>query len=120
MPEHGLMRGQVGTIVETLYETTAFVEFSDDHGRAYAIAPCARDACSLCGLRRSRREVRKCLRSASISDTKENGLGVAPHRLGMSGAVALNAAALLLDGGLLASGRRAGGAPADTQRYFLF
>ena len=44
MPERGLVRGQVGTIAETLAETTALVEFSDDHGRAYAIAPCARDA----------------------------------------------------------------------------
>lgn len=34
-PEQGLMRGQVGTVVELLdgaYE----VEFSDDHGRTYA------------------------------------------------------------------------------------
>jgi len=39
LPEHGLGRGQVGTIVETLDETTVLVEFSDDQGRAYAIAP---------------------------------------------------------------------------------
>jgi hypothetical protein len=44
LPEHGLVRGQVGTIVEELDETTALVEFSDDQGRAYAIAPCSRDA----------------------------------------------------------------------------
>ena len=44
LPEHGLARGQVGTIVEALDEATALVEFSDDHGRAYAIAPCPRDA----------------------------------------------------------------------------
>ncbi len=39
LPEHGLVRGQVGTVVETLDETTALVEFSDDQGRPYAIAP---------------------------------------------------------------------------------
>jgi len=35
LPQHGLVRGQVGTVVEVLggaYE----VEFSDDTGRAYA------------------------------------------------------------------------------------
>ncbi|WP_290648998.1 DUF4926 domain-containing protein [Aquisalimonas sp.] len=35
IPEHGLVRGQVGTVVEILsgaYE----VEFSDDEGRTYA------------------------------------------------------------------------------------
>ena len=35
MPAHGLLRGQVGTVVEVLdgaYE----VEFSDDEGRTYA------------------------------------------------------------------------------------
>ena len=35
VPEHGLVRGQVGTVVELLsgaYE----VEFSDDEGRTYA------------------------------------------------------------------------------------
>jgi Domain of unknown function (DUF4926) len=37
LPEHGLVRGQVGTIVEAL------------DGRAYAIVPCPRDA--LHGLR---------------------------------------------------------------------
>ena len=44
LPEHGLARSQVGTIVESLDEATALVEFSDDQGRAYAIAPCPRDA----------------------------------------------------------------------------
>jgi hypothetical protein len=42
LPADGLLRGQVGTIVESLDETAALVEFSDDHGRAYAMAPCAR------------------------------------------------------------------------------
>jgi hypothetical protein len=39
-PEAGLARGQVGTVVELLDRQTALVEFSDDEGRAYAIAPC--------------------------------------------------------------------------------
>jgi hypothetical protein len=44
LPQHGLVRGQVGAIVEPLDETTALVEFSDDDGRAYAIIACPRDA----------------------------------------------------------------------------
>jgi Domain of unknown function (DUF4926) len=44
LPERGLVRGQVGTIVEPLDEATALVEFSDDEGRAYAIVPCPREA----------------------------------------------------------------------------
>ncbi len=44
LPERGLVRGQVGTIVEPLDGATALVEFSDDEGRAYAIVPCPRDA----------------------------------------------------------------------------
>ncbi len=42
LPTQGLGRGQVGTIVEQLDEQTLLVEFSDDRGRAYAIAPCSR------------------------------------------------------------------------------
>ncbi len=44
LPERGLVRGQVGTIVEPLDEATALVEFSDNEGRAYAIVPCPREA----------------------------------------------------------------------------
>ena len=44
LPERGLVRGQVGTIVEPLDEATSLVEFDDDEGRAYAIIPCPRDA----------------------------------------------------------------------------
>jgi hypothetical protein len=44
LPARGLVRGQVGAIVETLDEATVLVEFSDDQGRAYAIAPCPREA----------------------------------------------------------------------------
>jgi len=40
LPAEGLARGQVGTVVEPLDERTALVEFTDDQGRAYAIAPC--------------------------------------------------------------------------------
>ena len=36
-PEHGLVRGQVGTVVEVLAPDAFEVEFSDDHGRAYAM-----------------------------------------------------------------------------------
>jgi hypothetical protein len=35
-----LARGQVGTVVEHLDDRTLLVEFSDDQGRAYAVAPC--------------------------------------------------------------------------------
>lgn len=35
-------RGRVGTIVEQLDEKTLLVEFSDEQGRAYAVAPCLR------------------------------------------------------------------------------
>jgi hypothetical protein len=42
LPEQRLARGQVGTIVEQLDDKTSLVEFSDDQGRAYAVAPCPR------------------------------------------------------------------------------
>jgi Domain of unknown function (DUF4926) len=34
--------GQVGTIVEQLDDKTLLVEFGDEQGRAYAVAPCPR------------------------------------------------------------------------------
>ena len=40
LPAQGLARGQVGTVVERLSDETLLVEFSDDEGRGYAIAPC--------------------------------------------------------------------------------
>jgi hypothetical protein len=40
IPAEHLARGQVGTVVEQLDRQTVLVEFSDDQGRAYAIAPC--------------------------------------------------------------------------------
>jgi hypothetical protein len=42
IPAQRLARGQVGTIVEQLDNTTLLVEFSDERGRAYAVAPCPR------------------------------------------------------------------------------
>lgn len=36
LPERGLYRGQVGTVVEDLAPGVFEVEFSDDDGRAYA------------------------------------------------------------------------------------
>lgn len=36
VPQHGLSRGQVGTIVENLAPAVYEVEFSDDAGRTYA------------------------------------------------------------------------------------
>ena len=44
LPEHGLVRGQVGTIVEALDQRTSLVEFSDDRGQAYAIVSGTQDA----------------------------------------------------------------------------
>ena len=38
IPARGLVRGQVGTVVETLSGDAVEVEFSDDQGRAYSAA----------------------------------------------------------------------------------
>ena len=40
LPAHGVDRGRVGTAVEQLDDKTWLVEFSDDDGRAYAVAQC--------------------------------------------------------------------------------
>ncbi len=37
LPERGLSRGQVGTVVETLAPGVYEVEFCDNDGRAYAV-----------------------------------------------------------------------------------
>jgi hypothetical protein len=37
LPQNGLMRGQVGTVVELLAPDAFEVEFSDDEGRTYAM-----------------------------------------------------------------------------------
>jgi hypothetical protein len=42
LSDEALARGQVGTVVELLDGETVLVEFSDDDGRGYAIAPCRR------------------------------------------------------------------------------
>jgi hypothetical protein len=39
LPAEGLLRGHVGTVVESLDENVVLVEFGDDQGRAYAVAP---------------------------------------------------------------------------------
>lgn len=39
LPEHGLQRGQVGTVVEELAPGIFEVEFSDSEGRTYALLP---------------------------------------------------------------------------------
>ncbi len=36
LPDRGLLRGQVGTVVETLASDVFEVEFCDDEGRTYA------------------------------------------------------------------------------------
>ena len=41
-PHHGLVAGQVGTVVEILDDTTALVEFTTDDGHPYATAPLPR------------------------------------------------------------------------------
>jgi Domain of unknown function (DUF4926) len=40
LPTQSLARGQVGTAVDQLDDKTWLVEFSDDNGRAYAVAQC--------------------------------------------------------------------------------
>ena len=39
VPERGLRRGQVGTVVELLAPDVYEVEFSDDEGRTYLLLP---------------------------------------------------------------------------------
>jgi hypothetical protein len=43
LPARGLVRGQVGTVVERLAQGVFEVEFSDDRGRAYAMLALAAD-----------------------------------------------------------------------------
>ena len=53
IPAKGLLRGQVGTIVETLAPGVYEVEFSDDAGRTYGVAdlaPAADVAVALTGV----------------------------------------------------------------------
>jgi len=39
LPEHGLLRGQVGTVVEPLSDSVVLVEFSGEDGATYALVP---------------------------------------------------------------------------------
>jgi hypothetical protein len=41
-PVKGLVRGQVGTVIESLDSATSLVEFCDELGKAHAVAPCSR------------------------------------------------------------------------------
>jgi hypothetical protein len=43
IPEHGLQRGQVGTVVEVLAPERYDVEFCDDEGRTYALTALGAD-----------------------------------------------------------------------------
>ena len=43
LPEHKLVRGQVGTVVEVHNLDTYEVEFSDDRGRTYAMLALTKD-----------------------------------------------------------------------------
>jgi Domain of unknown function (DUF4926) len=43
LPDRGLRRGQVGTVVELLGPGVFEVEFSDDEGRSYATLPLRAD-----------------------------------------------------------------------------
>ena len=43
VPERRLVRGQVGTVVEELSPGVFEVEFADNSGRTYALAPLASD-----------------------------------------------------------------------------
>jgi hypothetical protein len=37
LPKDGLVRGQVGTVVELLSPSLAIIEFADEQGRTYAL-----------------------------------------------------------------------------------
>lgn len=39
IPDRGLLRGQVGTVVEVLGSDTFEVEFADNEGKTYAMLP---------------------------------------------------------------------------------
>ncbi len=43
VPTHGLVRGQVGTVIETLAPGVFEVEFSDNNGRSYATLAATED-----------------------------------------------------------------------------
>ncbi len=51
LPEQGLLRGQVGTVVEILGPGTYEVEFSDDTGKTYALTTLHEDQLLLLHMR---------------------------------------------------------------------
>jgi len=44
VPDEGLVRGQIGTVVELLSPSAALVEFSDQQGHTYALATLGSDS----------------------------------------------------------------------------
>lgn len=44
LPDEGLVRGQIGTVVEVLSSSAALVEFCDREGRTYALATLSADS----------------------------------------------------------------------------
>jgi len=51
VPESGLLRGQVGTVVELLGPGAYEVEFADDDGKTYAVLPLRAEQLMLLRLR---------------------------------------------------------------------
>ena len=47
LSEHGLVHGEVGTIVEALAPDVFLVEFSDDEGKTYELLPLEAELLSL-------------------------------------------------------------------------
>lgn len=47
LPEHDLVRGEVGTIVENLAPDVFLVEFSGDEGKTYGLLPLEAELLSL-------------------------------------------------------------------------
>jgi hypothetical protein len=48
LPNRGLRRGQVGTVVEPLTPNISEVEFSDNEGQTYASLALRTDQCMIC------------------------------------------------------------------------
>jgi len=44
VPDEGLIRGQIGTIIEVLSPSAALVEFCDQQGQTYALATLSSDS----------------------------------------------------------------------------
>ena len=49
LSEHGLARGQIGTIVEDLAPDVFLVEFSDNEGHTVELLPLEAELLSVCG-----------------------------------------------------------------------